>query len=413
MDPQLELEQLATERETLLAKANDNTLTPEDADRAAEVAARITKLNGVIEKRDAATQALKGAIATGRPAPVANTPKDAGDTDPAEDNATPRTYGQRFVKSQAMRDHREAHPLGVSGKPVMIKGGTLGSFVAKAEGDPAPIDTSLPGAIQYVRQPGILDLTYPKPLTLLDVITRGTTASAYVEYRQLVARTNNAATVAEGGLKPLSGLTTAVAQAAAHVVADGMKVTNQELEDDGIIASLIDSVITRNVWELIEDKILNGTGSNDLQGILNTTGVLQQPFEVDAVTTVRKAFTTLRKASGARVAGVLMHPDDDEALDLLKDANDRHYGGGPFGSGPSTIWGRPRIVTEKIPVGLAIAGDFSTINLLERSGLSIEAFNQNEDDARHNLTYVRAEVREMLLIREPAKLAVIDLTSAA
>lgn len=410
MDPKLELEQLATERETLLTKANDNTLTEADVDRASEVAKRIDELNAIVAKRDKATQALKGALATGGKAPVANTAKEVGDAGRDTDNAAPTSYGRAYVKSDEMRAHREAHPLGVSGKPVSIKSVELGGFVEKAEGDPSPITTALPGAIQYQRQPGILDLTYPKPLTLLDIITRGTTESAYVEYRQLVARTNNAATVAEGGLKPLSQLTTAVAQAAAHVIADGFKVTNQELQDDGIIASLIDSTLTRNVWEKIEDKVLNGSGNNDLRGILNTTGVLQQAFATDAVTTIRKAMTALRKTSSASVQGVLMNPDDDEALDLLQDDMGRYYGNGPFGSGPNTIWGRPRIVSEKIPVGTAVAGEFTTINLLERSGLSIEAFNQNEDDARHNLTYIRAEVREMLIIREPAKLAVIDLT---
>ena len=56
-------------------------------------------------------------------------------------------------------------------------------------------------------------------------------------------------------------------------------------------------------------------------------------------------------------------------------------------------------------------GDFSTVQLLNYVPLTIEAFNQNEDDARHNLTYVRAEERNMLFIREPKRLAVVKLAA--
>ena len=106
---------------------------------------------------------------------------------------------------------------------------------------------------------------------------------------------------------------------------------------------------------------------------------------------------------------VILSPEDDESLDLLKDGNGRYYSGGPFGVGPATIWGRPRVSSSKVPVGTAIMGDLSSVHMLEREGLSVQAFNQNEDDARHNLTYIRAELRELVLIREPAKLLIADV----
>ncbi len=401
MDPKLELQQLDAERAELLTKANEGTITPEEVTRADEVVKRIGELADIIRKRDETAKALTEA-GRGRTSDVRT--KDDDGEQPAG-----RTLGQRFIHSDAMKAHREANPLGVSGKPVSIKAAGLGSFAAKAEGDPTPLGSNLGGAIVYDRLPGIVDLTYPKPPTLLDLITRGTTATSYVEYRQLVAATAAAAVVPERGLKPLSELTTQVAQAAAHVVADGIKVTNQELADDGIIAALIDSVLTRNVWAKIEDLVLNGTGTNEPRGILNTTGVLNQAFATDIPTTIRKAITKLRVTSDTEVQAVVLNPADDEKLDLLQDANQRYYGNGPFGAGPSTIWGRPRFVSSKVTEGSAVLGDFSTVQLLEREGLAIEAFNQNEDDARHNLTYIRAEVRELLLIREPAKLLVAEL----
>ena len=54
-------------------------------------------------------------------------------------------------------------------------------------------------------------------------------------------------------------------------------------------------------------------------------------------------------------------------------------------------------------------GDFSTVQLLNREPRTVTAFNQNEDDARHNLTYVRAEERNLLFIREPKRLNIVKL----
>lgn len=399
MDPQKELEALDAERVTLLEKANTPDFTEEDADRADEVVKRIGELKGIIAKRDAATARL-------RAAGVGKTAAKSADPDGGDDAPATGGLGDRFVASAAYKSHRSENPQGVNGGNVRFKASDLGGLVAKAEGDPAAIGTNLGGAIDYVRQPGIVDLTYPKRPTLLDLITRGRTSSAYVEFRRLIAVTSKAAVVPERGLKPLSELTTDTAQAIAHVIADGFKVTNQELEDDGLIASLLNSLLARNIWEKLEDLVLNGTGTNEPRGILNTSGVLTQAFDTDLVTTTRKSITTLRETSGTDVQAFVLSPEDDEALDLLQDGNDRYYGGGPFGSGPSTLWGRPRVVSPKLDPGTFLAGDFRSIQLLERHGLAVEAFNQNEDDARHNLVYLRAEVRELLLVREPARLLV-------
>lgn len=401
MNPELELKELDAERTALLEKTKTGDFTAEDAERAETVVKRIGELKDLIAKRDAATARLRGA---GMGVPV----EKAADEDEA-----PLTggLGDRFVASKAYKAFKEANPLPVSGKPVSIKSERLGGFIAKATGDPAPIGTGLVGARQFEREAGIVDLTYPQPLTLLDLVTRGTTSSAYFEYRTLEAVTAAAAVVQEGELKPLSQLTTGVEQAIAHVIADGVKVTNQELQDDGVIAALLNSVLTRNLLAKIEDLILNGTGTNEPKGILNTTGVLQENFSVDAVTTIRKAITTLRRTSNTEVQAIVLNPEDDEALDLLKDGNQRFYGNGPFGIGPNTLWGRPRVVSPKVAVGTAILGDFSSVHLLERQGVTVEAFNQNEDDARHNLTYLRGETRQMVVNREPARLLIADIST--
>src|SRR5690606_12623873 len=162
----------------------------------------------------------------------------------------------------------------------------------------------------------------------------------------------------------------------------------------------IDPTLAENLEIALEYYLLNGDSDAETEqpdGILNTSGVLQQDFESNIVTTVRKAITRLQTTSGTTIQGVLFNPEDDEAWDLFTDANGRFFSGGPFGTGPRTAWGYERIVCPVIPVGTALIGDFSTIHLLDYEPLSILAFNQHKDYAQRNLTYIRAELRAVQL----------------
>lgn len=243
----------------------------------------------------------------------------------------------------------------------------------------------------------------------LNLITRSTTNADHVEYRQLISVTNNSSIVPEGGEKPLSTLEFKLANANGYTYADGFKVTNQELKDDGIISTLIDTTLRSNLESTIEDKVLNGSGDNEPAGILHMTGVLNQTFDTDAITTVRKAISKLQNTSKGVIQAIVLNPSDIEAIDLLKDTTGRYLGQGPFSIGPRTLWGVPMIPCQSVAAGIAILGDFSVVQLLDYETISVAAFNQNEDDARHNLTYLRAEQRSLLLTREPAKLLIATI----
>lgn len=414
MGPKEKLAALIEESKSLLAKQKAGTFTPDDADRAIELAKERDNLQEQIDKMDAAAKAL-GAF-----------------REPAQDReeegqepAAAKDLGSQFVNSAAYKQFKGHNDGRVAkGTPIEIRAidreGSrfAGKLLTTTDSNPAPVRT---GEVD--------DLVYRPERRLLDVITRGTTDLTWFEYRQIISKTNNAGIVPEattsapidgttvtnaaGGLKPLSSLVTKTAQAKAHTYADGMEVTNQELADDGIMRALINSTLAENLEIELENILLNGAGTDDEPaGILNTTGVLQQAFVTDAPTSIRKAITKLRTTSGAQIKGVLLNPEDDEAWDLLKDADGRYmFAGGPYSQGPATAWGFERIVSQSIPVGQALIGDFSTIHLLQKDPLEILAFNQHKDFAQRNLTYIRAELRALQLIRNAAKLAVVDLTA--
>ncbi|MFT9242511.1 MAG: phage major capsid protein [Bifidobacterium aquikefiri] len=332
-----------------------------------------------------------------------------------------KTLGERFVKSAAYQGFRKTYPSGV-GKdtPISIKAEHIGHSL---KADPAPLNTADNANLLPQRLPGIDDLTYRWPTNILDLITNGVASSPLLQYRQLVSITSNAGITAEskttsgtdksGGLKPLSTLATQTKNASAYTYADGIEVTNQELSDDGALTALIDGILRQNLMLEMERVVLSGAGTDDEPaGILNTTGVLQQAFATDAITTIRKAKTLLRTASLTEAQAIVLNPEDDEAFDLAQDTQKRYYGNGPFGTGPQTIWGVPRVVSTRIPVGTAIMGDFSQVQMLNLEPTSVLVFNQHKDYAQRNLSYVRAECRCLQLIRQPAKLAILSLKSA-
>lgn len=413
MDPKEKLAALVTEAAELRTKAATPDFTEADAQRAADIAKEHGEISALLQRQKAASDALAFA--------GAGEATQSSDEAPGDGPAMAKTLGEAFVKSEEYRGFKKAHPSGVGkGTPISIKAGNLGRVLRKV--DPAPLNSPDAGNARAVRTGDVDDLVYRPERRLLEVITRGSTNLPWFQYRQIISKTNNASLVNEAvtstgttpatGLKPLSTLDTTTAEAKAFTYADGMEVTNQELSDDGIIRTLIDSTLRENLDILTEDVLLNGAGTADEPaGILATSGILQQAFATDAVTSIRKAITKLRVTSGAQIRGVLLNPEDDEAWDLLKDLDGRYLGQGPFGTAPGTAWGYERIVSQSIEVGQAIIGDFKTIQLLDLEPLAIEAFNQHKDYAQRNLVYIRAEKRAVQLIRNAARLCVVDLTA--
>ena len=379
------------------AQSEGREFTADENDEIISLRKKADDLKERIDKEHEASEALKSMLA-------ASKPSDDVSGKPA---ATAKTIGEAFIQTAAYRAFKSATTPDRT--PVRIAKSQI-----RVKNDPNPLSTALPGAVNPTVLPGYTDVTYPQTNAFLGLITRGTTDSPYIKYRQLISVTSAAASVKEGAAKPLSQLSTQMAEAKEWTCADGFKVTNQELHDDGIISTLINQTLMRNLNAYLEKTILNGDSATDVaqKGILNTTGTQQVAFDTDIFTTARHAKRVL-SAIGTNIPAIVLHPQDNDAIDLMQDKQCRYLGQGPFAMGPSTLWGVPRIESQALPKGTAVMGDFSTVQLLNYVPLTIEAFNQNEDDARHNLTYVRAEERNMLFIREPKRLAVVKLSAAA
>lgn len=265
--------------------------------------------------------------------------------------------------------------------------------------------------------------------TLRNVITNGTTGSDRIEYAQLLPDSdprvvNGAAGVAEArattgtqGVKPESSFGFRKASAEVITIANWLPVSRQALSDASQIRTLIDGFLSRNLEKEVERMILEGDkdapkGEEEWNGILNTSGTQAQEFEKDLFVTVRKAMSKITKIGG-QVTSILVSPEMDEQIDLMRDGNDRFYGQGPFSMGPSSLWGRPRIVTPALSgKGKFILGDLSQCVLWDREQASITVTDSHADFFIRNLVAVLAEMRAGFGILNP-NLLVIGNEAAA
>ncbi|MFB7007886.1 MULTISPECIES: phage major capsid protein [unclassified Streptomyces] len=418
------LQALLKEAADLVAKAREEEreFTDEEVTRITELKSESDDLSAKVKAADAAQAAaaeMASKATPARPAPRLSGVKDR------QEEADSLSFGERFTKSALYEEFRKANPSGVGqGSPVdigRVQVGSLKEWMGGRKANAAPLQVAL-GHVAPVRMP-MIDQVDRENLTILDLISHGQTAGNF-EYLQVTGVTRNAAIVpdeilpGDATVKPTSTMQTAMADAKVYTYADGYDVTNQLLADAPALATYMNNELRYSLDWVIEDKILNGSGTNgDPKGILHTTGVQELTYTpgtdaMEQVKAIRKAITKITTLPGGNVTAALMSPEDDEAWDLLQDTTDRFMGQGPFGQGPNTSWGRARALSQRLAPGTVILGDWRQVALLDREGLSVLAFNQHKDYAQRNLTYVRAELRAAQVIWKPNRLIVVKPAGA-
>ncbi|MEU8704201.1 phage major capsid protein [Streptomyces sp. NPDC048565] len=415
------LQALLKEAADIVAKAkteDGREFTEDEVTRINEIKSETDDLTAKVKAADdaqAAAAAMAGKAAD-RPAPKLSGVKDR------QEDGDAATFGERFTKSGLYEEFRKSNPSGVGqGSPVdigRVRVGSMKEWMASRKATASPLQVAL-GHVAPIRMP-MVDQVDRDNLTILDLISRGETAGAF-EYLQVTGVTRNAAVVQDeilpgddaAALKPTSTIQTELADAKPYTYADGYDVTNSLLSDAPALATYMDQELEYSLDSVIEDKLLNGTGTGgEPRGLLHTTGVQELTYTPGSdamaqVKAIRQAITKITTLPGGNVTACLMSPEDDEAWDLLQDTTDRFMGQGPFGQGPSTSWGRTRALSQRLAPGTVILGDWRQMALLDREGLSVLAFNQHKDYAQRNLVYVRAELRAAQVIWKPNRLIVV------
>jgi len=333
-------------------------------------------------------------------------------------------YGKNFVNGAAFKSFRKAHPHGVTNssggaQPISIDSTHVGAMDGLFSKATIGLETGGSPATTFQNPQRLATIDYlgPEDTGILDLISRAQMSTNLIEYLQIIGVTEGAAIVVPGALKPLSDFETDIADARAYTYADGFAVTNQSLADEPFLASYLQARLPRHLRNELQRVLLAGSGTGgEPAGILNTTGTQSQAWvptsgnpATDLLETISYAFEKVDNVDGDN-QGLALSSTDWWRIMRLKDEQGRYYSQGPWSTGPGTVWGVPMRKVKRLAAGTALAGEFSTITLLDREGVSVAAFNQHEDYARRNLTYVRGELRAGLAIFEPTKLIEISLT---
>jgi HK97 family phage major capsid protein len=263
---------------------------------------------------------------------------------------------------------------------------------------------------------------FQRPLTVVDALTKSTTASDTVEYVKMTSTTNNASTVAEStttatpgsqtaanGVKQESAMALAKVTATVQTFAHWIPATTRALSDAGQIRALIDAFLRYGIDEEVEDQVMNGDGSGtNFDGITHVSGTQSQAFSSDILTTLRKAITLVRTVGRSRPSAMMLSPADWETIDLLQDNNARYYFGGPAQMGTPTVWGLPVIQTEALSAGTGVVADFRKAVLWDRQDASLAVSNQHADFFIRNMVAILAEARYAFGVIQPSAFVIVD-----
>lgn len=353
-----------------------------------------------------------------------------------------KDVGASFLESEQFKNRRANGDT----DPFEVKGGDLGGHWIQETKD---IYTDTPGAGpiaefgQTLRAPMV---TAPeRPGRLRDLFPQVVpTTARVIEYFIESGFTNAAAAVAQRtgdnldfATKPKSDI---------QYISDSTKVKRQAhwiavhrdtLADEPDLRNRINTKLLYGLRLLEDAQILSGDGvGENLRGILNTPGIQaynhpqdSPSFVLDtdpAVAGNQTNYGTDNTADAVRRAatqaylsfyqpnGVVLHPNDWEEMELIKDANGQYLLAVSIAlGGEPRVW-RMRVVdTPAIAEKTGLLGSFGFgCTLYDREQSNIRIAEQHEGFFVKNAVAVLAEQRVGLVVDRPEAFVKIDLTKA-
>jgi hypothetical protein len=200
------------------------------------------------------------------------------------------------------------------------------------------------------------------------------------------------ASVAELGTKPLSIINFQMVTRPVSTYAHYVAVTKQALADRAGIEQVIQTFLLTGVRAQLERAVTADIVNNAQPITVTGTEVFAQ---------TREALLAMQKL-GVHPTAWVVSPEDNAGIELLKDSYARFYGAGPFGLGPASLWGLPRVVAYYgLNKGTVILGDMSVEVVFDRMQAAISATDSHADWFVKNLVAILAELRAAVGCLEP------------
>lgn len=215
-----------------------------------------------------------------------------------------------------------------------------------------------------------------RPIQVLDLIPTGTINQAVEKYMEQTTATRSAAERLEAGTYAESAFVYTEKTSDVRSVGDSIPVTDEQLEDEGQVAGILDQQLRFNVMQRIDGQVLVGTGTApQLRGINAVVGIQTQAKGAESgIVAFLRALTKIRVTGRANPNGAVFHPNDWIDIMLTQSTAGEFLFGNPFqGPGPQSLFGIPIAQSDAQTENTGLVGDFANFSRLsERKGVTVE-----------------------------------------
>lgn len=312
-----------------------------------------------------------------------------------------KTAGEIFVASELYSGIKSANRG--NGQPLTIEHKDITTGAASAG---ALVDTYRDPTVY--RDPN-------RPMRIRDLIPSIPTSTGAVEFMRQNVFTNNAGPQnGEFTAKGKSEITWELVQLAGSTIAHWVAASRQALADAPMLRSLIDVDLDYGLQLESDKQLLSGTGTGgDMTGLLVdadiptvskiAAGTVAADLPAAMINHIRAAVTKCQTSEYYNMTGIALNPVDWETLETAK-ATDGHYLmiQFPANGGESRIWKMPVVVTNAMPEGQFLLGDWMMgAKIYDRESLEIRVSESHSDFFVKNGVAVLAEERYTLGIQRP------------
>lgn len=310
------------------------------------------------------------------------------------------SLGEQFVETKGA----ELASMGRADRVALETKATITSSIANADGSAG--DLVVPSRDSLASLP-------KRRLTIRNLMSVIQVTSGSVEYPRQKTQATGAAMVAEGALKPQSGLQFEMKNAPIRTIAHWVKASRQILDDAPQLSGLIDVELRYGLALLEEAQVLYGDGTGQ-----NLLGIVPQAtdFDDDLRQTGDTKIDTIGRAiyqaslTDLPPDGIVIHPGDWWDMRLTKDADGKYILGDPMTDVAPNLFGLPVVPTKAHNAGEFTVGAFGAQTIYDRWQARVE-LGFVDDDFTRNLVTVLGEERIGFAAKQPQ--AVINGAFAA
>jgi len=293
----------------------------------------------------------------------------------------------------------------------LVKGGKAdaqnGQFAFKVAGDML-LSTNVSGGNIPVedRLPGV-NMVPSRAIRLMDIISRGRTASNVVSWVYQANQDGSVDYTAEGAVKNQIDFDLVVANESVQKITAFIKVSTEMLNDIDYIESMIRAELLKELLKKVELEVYSGAGGGSaLNGIFTqASAFVAAPFagtidNANLVDVLTVAANQIALAEHDAPTAVLLNPSDVAALKMVKvSSTDKRYVERlAMVGGMLSFDGIPIIPTTLVTQDTYLIGDFSKSMLLDREDVTIE-IGLDGNDWTKNMRTILAEYRGVNVIK--------------